>query len=228
MSTISRATKRLYAVYLVWTVATLVLYYFTGDAQYRNLIWNMLLALIPLVLSTTVLQACKNRPIISAALSIPWLLFLPNSFYVVTDLIHLGSLNFYAIDQTAQSLQYAQSLDSYLVLFTIFSASILGIIIGVASIVDFRNLLKNYKIPRPVITTALILIFALTGYGLYLGRFLRLNSWDVIYPHKIILAITQNFTPFSLQISALFALYVAISYLCFKGIFHKKPTPKTP
>jgi len=221
MSTISRATKRLYAVYLVWTVATLVLYYFTGDAQYRNLIWNMLLALIPLVLSTTILQACKNRPIISAALAVPWLLFLPNSFYVVTDLIHLGALNFYALDQTAHSLQYAQSLDPYLVLFTIFSASILGIIIGVASIVDFRNLLKNYKIPRPVITTVLILIFALTGYGLYLGRFLRLNSWDVIYPSKIFLAITQNFTPFTLQISALFAVYVAISYLFLKGIFRR-------
>ena len=54
MPTISQSTKRLFAVYLVWTVATLVLHFFAPDMRYLYLVWNMLLALIPLILSTAI------------------------------------------------------------------------------------------------------------------------------------------------------------------------------
>lgn len=170
-----------------------------------SLAWNMFLSFVPLVLSTLILLLGAKRPLAVTLISIPWILFLPNSFYVMTDLMHLSGVKFFAPHD---------NLDSHLTLFVIFSGAVLGMFAGTMSLRDFHQLLRQKGLSRATICGILAIIFVLLGYGLYMGRFLRLNSWDVINPVKIIDALIRDLSPFTLQMSALYTVYVALAY-CF-------------
>jgi len=62
------------------------------------------------------------------------------------------------------------------------------------------------------------------GYATFLGRFLRLNSWDVLQPLRTLERIVQHTDAFALQFSASFGAYILFTYCIFRafGASHKK------
>src|SRR5919112_835179 len=65
--------------------------YETGDAYYRSLVWNLVLAWVPLVLAVIAYARARRRiDLVIALLLVPWLLFFPNAPYLLTDFVHLG------------------------------------------------------------------------------------------------------------------------------------------
>jgi len=93
-----------------------------------------------------------------------WLLFLPNSPYIITDLIHLHD---------------DDSILVWLDLFLVFVFALNGLLLGLLSLIDMHGFIsKSYSRKTSSITTFLICV--LCGYGIYLGRFLRFNSWDIL------------------------------------------------
>src|ERR687891_514977 len=65
--------------------------YETGDDYYRFLVWNLILAWVPLVLAVgAYVRARRGVDLVVAVLLVPWLLFFPNAPYLLTDFIHLG------------------------------------------------------------------------------------------------------------------------------------------
>jgi len=93
-----------------------------------------------------------------------WLLFVHNSFYIVTDLFHLYHLN---------------AAPKWLDILMIFSFAWNGILCGIISIrsIEMIFLWKRKK------NFSLLLVFVvmwLSAFGVYIGRVLRFNSWDVI------------------------------------------------
>ncbi|HUF57709.1 MAG TPA: DUF1361 domain-containing protein, partial [Thermohalobaculum sp.] len=63
----------------------------TGDPYYRFLVWNLILAWVPLVLAVAAYARARRRvDLLVVALLVPWLLFFPNAPYLLTDFIHLG------------------------------------------------------------------------------------------------------------------------------------------
>ncbi|WP_288244916.1 DUF1361 domain-containing protein [uncultured Chryseobacterium sp.] len=126
--------------------------------------WNLFLAWIPFFISSF-LVIFKIRSKLSLVVAITvWILFFPNSPYILTDLFHLRSRN-------AVPIWYD--------LVVILSYAWTGLFCGFISLLDIEKLLSDYfkKLTINIIT---VLFLFLTSFGVYLGRFLRWNSWDVL------------------------------------------------
>src|SRR5687768_5018671 len=93
-----------------------------------------------------------------------WLLFFPNALYIVTDLVHLQA-------DTNVPWWY----DSMLV----FCCSFVGLILAFVSLNRVEAYLKTF-FSKKCVTLAMAAILFTASFGVYLGRFQRWNSWDII------------------------------------------------
>jgi len=153
-----------------WCVLLLaVRKYEFGAAQYRYLLWNLALAWMPMLLALLLVAAYRLRrsALELIALGGAWLLFLPNAPYILTDFIHLGpdhrmydTLLVGSFAFTGLALGFVSLLLVQLVV-TRAAGALLGWAVAVGS-----------------------LFFA--SVGIYLGRIVRLNSWDAVQrPHRL-------------------------------------------
>lgn len=148
------------------TILVLVRALVTGSSFYGFLIWNLFLAALPYLLTQIVYwypyERMKNRT--RLVLFLVWLALIPNAPYIITDLIHLHN-------------EY--SFWKWFDLFIVFVFAYNGLILGILSLIDvFKFLCLHLKE-----SWALIIVFSIcivSGYGIYVGRFLRFNSWDII------------------------------------------------
>ena len=93
-----------------------------------------------------------------------WLLFFPDSLYIITDLIHLES-------NTNVPIRYDAIL--------LFIASFAGLALGFASVVNVEYVMEKL-LPKKYIPTVIVFLIFPGSFGVYLGRFERWNSWDII------------------------------------------------
>ena len=138
----------------------------THSYFYFFLIWNLFLAGIPFFITQVMKYYSAWRSSIGQKILLfsTWLLFLPNSPYIITDLIHLHD---------------DDSILVWLDLFLVFVFALNGLLLGLLSLIDMHGFIsKSYSRKTSSITTFLICV--LCGYGIYLGRFLRFNSWDIL------------------------------------------------
>lgn len=139
----------------------------TGNIFLFFLIWNLFLAAVPyaLVFGLRALDAAKRNNWLLASGLLLWLLFLPNSFYILTDFVHLS-----------KSVCGTLWLD----LVILASFSIAGFGFGLLSVSIAKPLLEQLFGQK---TTQILIpaICLLCGSGIYLGRILRYNSWDVLH-----------------------------------------------
>jgi len=147
----------------------------TGRTMFLWLIWNLFLAYVPYLLSswltlryTHPAQQSAQRPVRwqLIVLSFIWLLFIPNSFYILTDLFHLIDCR-------------STLVPAWFDLSLIFSFAWNGLLLGVLSVRQME------KIARPIIGAYwggffVYLVMALSALGVYAGRYLRFNSWDIL------------------------------------------------
>ena len=155
-------------------LATLLVFFFyfgrvfiSRDFIFKNLIWNLFLAWLPYSFSLGIAAIHRMRPSWWWALLFPaglWLLFLPNAFYIVTDLIHLSQ---------RQSIPIWY--DAGLIAITAWN----GLFLANISLHSVQGVVRSYLGHYPSWGFALVVI-GLSGYGVYLGRFLRWNSWDLL------------------------------------------------
>ena len=134
---------------------------------YTFLIWNLFLAWLPYIFSLINAAIHQKSPrwwwaqIIPAGL---WLLFLPNAFYIMTDLIHL-----------TQRGKIPIWYDAGLLAITAWT----GIFLAIVSLHILRGIVEDY-LGRWAGRVFAIIVIGLSGFGVYLGRFPRWNSWDVL------------------------------------------------
>jgi uncharacterized membrane protein len=135
-----------------------------GDARYGYLVWNLTLAWIPLLLAALLVFAYSRRRPAAELLLVgaAWLVFLPNAPYVLTDFIHLGTEH--------------RQFDAVLLASFAFTSLALG----------FASLLLVQLVVTRAAGAAIGWFVALSSIlaasvGIYLGRVLRLNSWDVVH-----------------------------------------------
>jgi len=161
----------LLGVLLAWSVAlvgTRVVR--TGSDYFLFMIWNLFLACVPLVASRLLRAAHRAKASDAAQLLLVavWLLFLPNAPYILTDLVHLK-----------HSYQ-----ESYAVLYwydmgMLLSCAGTGMVLGYLSLFDVHKVFEE-RFGRKFGWAVAIVALLLSGYGIYLGRVMRWNSWDVI------------------------------------------------
>ncbi|TMM58001.1 DUF1361 domain-containing protein [Maribacter algarum] len=137
----------------------------THSSFYLFLVWNLFLAGIPFAITQLFKMSSKLRSlkIVGFLGFAAWLLFLPNSPYIITDLVHLHS---------------DRSSLVWLDLFLVFVFAFNGLLLGLLSMLDMFTLISQ-RYGNQVAKYTLFKVCLLSGYGIYLGRFLRFNSWDI-------------------------------------------------
>jgi uncharacterized membrane protein len=139
---------------------------FTGTKVFLFLNWNLFLAFIPWAMTGLAVMKMKTRirKFVLFALLFIWLLFFPNAPYILTDLFHLR-LN--------------SSMPIWFDLVLILSFAWTGLLFGFLSLMDIENLLLQSlnKFWTRIIISILLFI---GSFGIYVGRYLRWNSWDII------------------------------------------------
>ncbi|GGB14148.1 DUF1361 domain-containing protein [Puia dinghuensis] len=138
----------------------------TGTTLFLWLLWNLFLAYIPYAISTwlTNRQGKGLSRAFSLLMGIVWLLFLPNTFYILTDLYHLHDSRHPLAPE-------------WLDLALIFSCAWNGLLLGVLSLRHMEKLLWPDTRTNWLF---LIPLMALNALGIYTGRYLRYNSWDIL------------------------------------------------
>ena len=161
------------------------------------LVWNLALAWIPLLAALVLVRA--RSPLLQGASGALWLLFLPNAPYLVTDLVHLRS-------------RAAVPLWFDVLLFSAFALAGCALAWASLEMVHGRLAASLGRIRAAAVVPGVLL---LTGFGVYLGRFLRWNSWDVFAEPAALLtgAARALATPRALVFSALFGAFLGAGYL---------------
>lgn len=158
-------------IFILFVVITLLIFgriIFSGSQYYLFLFWNIFLAFVPFVISRIVALIAKKEDSkylgVLIAGAFLWLITFPNAPYLVTDVIHLGHNRLMPVWYDAILLFLTAWVG---MLFTFYSLS---------------NIEKSLRTKFSQIKTEVILGLAilLSSFGIYLGRFLRWNSWDVI------------------------------------------------
>ena len=128
------------------------------------LVWNLFLAAVPYIISSYVVHTTSLAKFAKAGLLILWMLFLPNAPYIVTDFIHLS--------HAEASFKIYDTL-----LIGVFAISgLLFYVVSVRQVVTtFSQFLKRWQL-----FAINWLIPFLCAFGIYLGRVLRWNSWDIL------------------------------------------------
>lgn len=166
-------------------VVALVLYglgfVVNGDMPYGYLLSNLAVAWVPLLLALWLVRLLRTHvwsnwlPLL---VTILWLAFIPNGFYIVSDLIHL------------------QEIPRHDVLFDaiVFAAFVLNnVVLGYLSIfLVHQQLTKRLKTWLSSLLIGLVLV--LCSFGVYTGRDLRWSTWDiVINPISMIVDVSDRF-----------------------------------
>ena len=185
----------------------------THNINYAFLVWNLFLAWLPLIfalLACDQFRAGEKRNWRFASLAGAWLLFFPNAPYIFTDFIHLiyGSYRHFWVDLTL-----------------ILMCALTGLVLGFVSLYLMQSVVR--RMYGQIASWLFIAVVAgLSGFGIYLGRFLRLNSWDVITkPVKLYNGISgwaanpvANSHTFTFPL--LFATFLFLAYLMLYTLTH--------
>jgi uncharacterized membrane protein len=186
----------------------------TGIHTFLFLNWNLFLAFIPWCISTVILVRGLNKSYILALLVVAWLLFFPNSPYILTDLFHLRVID---------------SAPIWFDLILILSFAWTGLLYGFISLMDIEQLLSKHFPKRAIAMLSVFFLF-LSGFGIYLGRFLRWNSWDIISnPLGLLADIAERFiNPFAhgrtWGLTILIGILLNMMYFSLKLLHQKKAT----
>lgn len=185
----------------------------TGNDANDFLVWNLFLAFLPLAFALLLTAIRAGSAILSAVLALLWLLFYPNAPYMITDLIHIDVK--VPIDPSTGDVKGV-----LWVAVLIFSFAMQALLFGFYSIKLIRTvLLKRFSRGLTEITIGLSL--TLSSFGIYLGRILRLNSWDALtHPLETLLLILEHLFPPTKNPETYLTIIVftAVQYLLVRSI----------
>jgi len=178
---------------------------YTGRFAFWFLVWNLFLAFLPLLFSEYMSRRSQNANYPGwklLVLGIVWMLFIPNSFYMITDLFHL-------YDSSLMPIWFQ--------LLLIFCFTWTAIIMGILSIRQVEEILRmKFKSRFPATIYPIMFLIAL---GIYVGRFMRYNSWDVVTNPFALVEDIINLFFHPLQYRAAWAMVACFSCL-FYVIYH--------
>jgi uncharacterized membrane protein len=173
----------------------------TGSAYYRFLVWNLILAWVPLALAIAAYARARRRVDAAVvALLVPWLLFFPNAPYLLTDFIHLG-------DGPAPLWYDALMLSAF---------AWTALLLGFASLYLVQTIVRR-ALGSAAAWACVVAALGLASVGVYVGRFIRFNSWDaLLHPVRVADVIREQLSAVPLRMAeALVALttFLLVGYL---------------
>ena len=198
------------SVFCISLVAARIAY--SDSNRYISLVWNLFLAWIPFVLAYLAYIFSWRRSwmyVVIPTFAFLWLIFFPNAPYILTDLQHLS--------------QGSNSVPLWYDVILLIWFSWTGMLLGIVSLNLMQEIIKR-QINRPTGWIFVILVAGLSSVGLYVGRFIRLNSWDVLQnPGAIASNLSEWLTDPSLRslgFISLYTLFFIFVYLTLYAFGH--------
>lgn len=180
---------------------------------YLFLIWNIFLAWVPFYISLIYTNINLKSKISKLLLSFSWIAFYPNAPYIITDFIHLSKYKFY------ENKPHGEVFTSNFVMWYDFFLISIFVIIGLILAYISLSLMHKHIEKSSNTIYGWIFIFTtsvLSGFAIYLGRFLRLNSWEIISsPINLVYSIISDFGIHSIVFTSMFSTLIFIFYLTF-------------
>ncbi len=164
MKKLSSFNQLLTALLIFIGVLILFRVFYSGSLRYITMSWNIFLAWVPYILSHYFTSYRRKEKWKQFFLFGTWLLFFPNALYILTDLVHLQ-------DDTNMPWWF----DTILV----FCSSFVGLVMAFISLYKTEQYIRSIFHKRQVMFLISLILF-ISSFGVYLGRFQRWNSWDVI------------------------------------------------
>jgi uncharacterized membrane protein len=185
---------------------------YSDTVRYTNLVWNLFLAWIPFVLAYLAYIFSWKKWLLYLVLPITaflWLIFFPNAPYILTDLQHL------AMGTSSAPLWY----DVIVMVWFTWT----GLLLGLVSLYLMHDIIQR-TFGRPLGWAFVFLVSGLSSFGVYLGRFGRFNSWDILNdPKEIVVTILGLAIDPSMRLMAftiLFAVFYLFVYLTLYSFAH--------
>lgn len=172
----------------------------SGNVNYANLVWNLLLAWVPLALALLVYDR-HRRGAGGLSLALPlalWLLFLPNAPYLVTDFMLLRDI---------------QDMPVWFDVALLTTFGWTGLMLGFVSVYLVQTVARRLA-GRAAGWISAIGALAISGVGIYLGRYLRWNSWDLLVQPAAVLgdAAGRLGSPQLIGMSLVMSAFLIVAY----------------
>ncbi|MCB9235334.1 MAG: DUF1361 domain-containing protein [Bacteroidia bacterium] len=181
----------------------------TQQVTYVFYLWNLFLAILPFGASTLVVWFGRDlKSPVNWVLLLAWLIFLPNAPYMITDLFHLRP-------RPGVPLWY----DTLLTLSFAWN----GMVLFFLSLGDVQEMVNGRFSKFKGWMVALGVIF-LCGFGIYLGRYLRFNSWDLVHDPLTLLQEIADRVIHPLRhgktwgVTGSYAAFLTVTYLLFRAV----------
>lgn len=173
------------------------------------LVWNLFLAWVPywIAISLKGFYKLSHSKIIAGSLLLGWLLFFPNAPYIITDLLHLHN-------------RYPIPFWYDLMLFVSFAWT--GLMLGLISLHEVRVFIRDIYSEK----WSWFFVLGSTvlcGFGVYLGRCLRWNSWDILtQPGLLFQDIFYSLQDgMALKITLIFSIFLLLGYMTLNVLMSK-------
>ncbi len=186
----------------------------SGTRHFLFLNWNLFLAFIPWVFTLILTMSPdlrKKRFVVFGMLGF-WLLFFPNASYILTDLFHLS---------------HHSSMPIWFDLVLILSFAWTGLLYGFLSLWNLEELMKQFMSSKAVPMISVLLLFV-SSFGIYIGRYLRWNSWDILHqPGKLMADVGDRIVnpmdhPRTWGVTIFMGLFLTMLYVTFSLLRNRK------
>lgn len=181
---------------------------YSETVDYAFLIWNLFLAWIPFIIAYLTYTLTLKRRWVYVVIPIAaffWMIFFPNAPYILTDFQHL------ATHWTDLPVWY----DVMMLIWFAFT----GLLLGMVSLFLMQEIIRR-EFGRWVGWGFVALVAGLSSTGIYMGRFLRWNSWDILLnPADIALYAIQSARTPSLQSIAFTGLFAAFFLFLYVTLY---------
>jgi uncharacterized membrane protein len=193
---------------LIWRVRSEI----SGTGHYAFLIWNLFLAWIPFLISYfTYIAALQRRQVLLLApiAAFFWLIFFPNAPYMLTDFQHLA--------------RNWQEMSVWFDVMLLIWFSFTGLMLGMTSLFMMQEVIRR-ALGHWAGWGFVAVVTGFSSAGVYVGRFLRWNSWDIFYNPTEMAQYTlqgaQNPSLQSLSFTGLFGTLLLFLYITLYTFGH--------
>ena len=180
----------------------------TQNSSYSFMVWNLVLSLLPLLVAKTLheFDRITRFPLLPrlAGLAL-WLLLVPNAYYMITDLMHIQNAS-------QQTIWY----DSLM----LFSFAFTGLLSGTYSWYIIHKVVAG-RHGSVVGWLGVLASSGLVAFGIYLGRYGRWNSWDILTnPLALGWGVWDSVhNPLARQLTVVFTFTILLVYVAFYAYY---------
>ncbi len=185
---------------------------YSDTDRYTHMIWNLFLAWIPFVMAYLAYAFSWRRALlylIVPLFAILWLAFFPNAPYLITDFQHLSE-------------GFGEAPVWFDVILLIWF-SWTGLLLGAVSLYLMQEIVKK-EFGKLIGWLLVFSVSIMSSVGVYLGRFERWNSWDLLDDHFAIVRdiwhVLRNMNKSAIGFTALFTIFFLFVYLTLYAFGH--------